>query len=89
MSNGSIPPKEEKVMSHSERSPERVLGYIEGVEYPAYTQDLLAAAEARGAPEEVMERLRSLGAQHFAGAEAVRAALMRPQETGRAGYARE
>ncbi len=57
--------------------------YVEEVEYPAFTEDLVAAAEARGAPTEVTERLRSLGAQQFAGPEAVLSRLRPPRRPGR------
>lgn len=76
-------------MNFSERSPEEVLQYAGGVEYPASTQDLLAAARVQGAPEEVVEQLRALGPEQFAGPGAVLAALRRRQETGRAGHAEE
>lgn len=57
--------------------------YVEEVEYPALTEDLVAAAEARGAPTEVMERLRSLGEQQFGGPEAVLTTLRSPRQPGR------
>ncbi len=60
-------------------SAEELRRYIEGVEYPARTEEVVAGAEERGAPQEVIEQLRSLGPQrHFPGPEAVVAALYRP-----------
>lgn len=76
-------------MSFSERSPEEVLQYAGGVEYPAFTQDLLATARVQGAPEDVVEQLRTLGPEQFAGPGAVLAALRHLQEAGRAGHAEE
>ncbi len=53
--------------------------FIEGAEYPARTEELVAAAEEREAPQEVIEQLRGLGPQrHFPGPEAVIAALYVP-----------
>ncbi len=53
--------------------------YIENVEYPARTEELVAAAEEHEAPQEMIEQLRGLGPQrHFPGPEAVIAALYRP-----------
>ncbi len=76
-------------MSPNERSSEEVLQYVGEVEYPAYTRDLLTAAEVRGAPQDVVERLKALGPQQFVGPTAVSAALERPQETGKSGHAEE
>jgi hypothetical protein len=39
---------------------EDVRQYIEGADYPARAQDLLAAARSSGAPEDVLEHLERL-----------------------------
>src|SRR5215218_11033915 len=41
--------------------------YLEGVDYPASKEDLASAAEGNGAPEELVERLRTLGRPTFSG----------------------
>lgn len=49
--------------------------YLEGVEYPASKEDLASAAEDNGAPEELVERLHTLGRSDFSGPEEVVAEL--------------
>ena len=39
--------------------------YLEGVEYPASKEDLSTAAEQNGAPEELVERIGTLGRPSF------------------------
>ena len=39
--------------------------YLEGVEYPASKEDLSTAAEENGAPEELVERIGTLGRPTF------------------------
>jgi hypothetical protein len=49
--------------------------YLEGVDYPASKEDLASAAEDNGAPEEFIERLRTLGRPSFSGPDEVVAEL--------------
>jgi hypothetical protein len=49
--------------------------YLEGVDYPASKEDLASAAEGNGAPEELVERLRTLGRPTFSGPDEVVAEL--------------
>ena len=45
--------------------PEDTTQYLEGVDYPASKEDLASAAESHGAPEELVERIRTLGRPTF------------------------
>jgi hypothetical protein len=47
--------------------PEDTTQYLEGVDYPASKEDLASTAEGNGAPEELVERLRTLGRPTFSG----------------------
>ena len=49
--------------------------HLEGVDYPASKQDLIAAAESNGAPQEVIEALQSVEQERFDGSTAVQEAL--------------
>jgi hypothetical protein len=49
--------------------------YLQGVDYPASKEDLATAAEGNGAPEELVERIRTLGRPDFSGPEEVVAEL--------------
>ena len=49
--------------------------YLEGVDYPASKEDLASAAEDNGAPDELVERIRTLGRPTFSGPEEVVAEL--------------
>lgn len=49
--------------------------HLEGVDYPASKQDLVAAAESDGAPQEVIEALQSVDKERFDGPTAVQEAL--------------
>jgi hypothetical protein len=49
--------------------------YLQGVDYPASKEDLARAAEGNGAPEELVERIRTLGRPDFSGPEEVVAEL--------------
>jgi len=49
--------------------------HLKGVDYPASRDDLVSAAESNGAPEEVIEALRSAGQETFDGPTAVQSAL--------------
>ena len=56
-------------------NPDEATQYLEGVDYPASKEDLASAAEDNGAPEELVERLRTLGRPSFAGPDEVVAEL--------------
>ena len=45
--------------------PDDATQYLEGVDFPASKEDLASAAEDNGAPEELVERLRTLGRPTF------------------------
>ncbi len=49
--------------------------YLEGVEYPASKEDLSTAAEENGAPEELLQRIGTLGRPSFDSADEVVAEL--------------
>ena len=49
--------------------------YLEGVDYPASKEDLASAAEGNGAPEELVERLSTMGRPTFSGPDEVVAEL--------------
>jgi hypothetical protein len=46
-------------------NPDEVTRYLDGVDYPASKEDLTSAAEDNGAPEDFLERLRTLGRPSF------------------------
>ena len=56
-------------------NPDEVNRYLEGVDYPASKEDLATAAEGNGAPEELLERLRTLGRPSFSDQDEVVAEL--------------
>ena len=56
-------------------NPDDATLYLEDIDYPASKEDLASAAEGNGAPEELVERLRTLGRPSFSGPEAVVAEL--------------
>ncbi len=56
-------------------NPDEATQYFDGVEYPASKEDLASAAEDNGAPEELVERLRTLGRSDFSGPDEVVAEL--------------
>jgi hypothetical protein len=56
-------------------NPDQATQYLEGVDYPASKEDLASAAEDNGAPEEFIERLRTLGRPSFSGPDEVVAEL--------------
>lgn len=56
-------------------NPDEATQYLEDIEYPASKEDLASAAEGNGAPEELVERLRTLGRPSFSGPEEVVAEL--------------
>ena len=49
--------------------------YLEGVEYPANKEELVSAAEQNGAPDALVERIRTLGRPTFSGPDEVVAEL--------------
>jgi hypothetical protein len=49
--------------------------YLKGADYPASRDDLVRTAEGNGAPQEVVEALRSASADNFDGPDKVQAAL--------------
>ncbi len=62
--------------------PEDATRYLVGVDYPASKEELASAAEKEGAPEELVERIRTLGRARFSGPEEVAAELRAsPQST--------
>ena len=56
-------------------NPDEATQYLEGVDYPASKEDLASAAEDNGAPEELVEKLRTLGRPNFSGLDEVVAEL--------------
>jgi Protein of unknown function (DUF2795) len=56
-------------------NPDEVNRYLEGVDYPASKEDLASVAEDNGAPEELLERLRTLGRPSFSDQDEVVAEL--------------
>jgi hypothetical protein len=56
-------------------NPDEAPQYLEGVDYPASKEDLASAAEGNGAPQELVERLRTLGRTTFSGPDEVVAEL--------------
>ena len=56
-------------------NPDEATQYLEGVDYPASKEDLASAAEDNGAPDELVERIRTLGRPDFSGPEEVVAEL--------------
>jgi Protein of unknown function (DUF2795) len=62
--------------------------YIEGADYPARAQDLLAAARSSGAPEGVLERLEGLPTNaEFSDPDEVAERLENPEGTDEQGEA--
>jgi hypothetical protein len=55
--------------------PDDATQYLEGAEYPASKEDLASTAEGNGAPEELVERIRTLGRPNFSGPDEVVAEL--------------
>ena len=56
-------------------NPEEATQYLEGVDYPASKEDLASAAEDSGAPNELVERIHTLGRPTFSGPDDVVAEL--------------
>jgi hypothetical protein len=55
--------------------PDDARQYLEGVDYPASKDDLATAAVDNGAPNELVERIRTLGRPDFSGPDEVVAEL--------------
>ena len=55
--------------------PDDARQYLEDIDYPASKEDLVSAAEDNGAPEDLVERLRTLGRPTFSGPDEVVAEL--------------
>lgn len=49
--------------------------YLEGIEWPASRDEVVAAAERNGAPADVIDELRTTEHDHYAGPNAVHNAL--------------
>jgi hypothetical protein len=47
--------------------PDDTTQYLEGVDYPASKEELASVAEGNGTPEELVERLHTLGRPTFSG----------------------
>lgn len=58
-----------------EVNPIEVQRHLSGVEYPAKKDELIAAAEGNGAPQEVIEALQAMDPEDFGGPDDVQAAL--------------
>ncbi|MBV9197970.1 MAG: DUF2795 domain-containing protein [Solirubrobacterales bacterium] len=56
-------------------NPIEVQKHLKGISYPASREELVETAERNDAPEEIVEELRSLGAERFDGPDNVQAAL--------------
>ena len=56
-------------------NPDDARQYLEDVDYPASKEDLASAAKGNGAPEELVERIGTLGRPSFSGPEGVVAEL--------------
>jgi Protein of unknown function (DUF2795) len=54
-----------------EINPDHAQQYLEGTDYPASKEDVAAAAESDGAPEELVERIRALSTPEFSSADEV------------------
>ena len=55
--------------------PDDARQYLEDIDYPASKEDLVSAAEDNGAPEDLVERLRTLGRPTYSGQDEVVAEL--------------
>ncbi len=63
-------------------NPEDARQYFEGLDYPVSKEDLISVAESNGAPDDLIERLGSLGRAEFSEPEDIVAELRAsPQST--------
>ena len=60
-----------------EFNPVDVQKHLKGVNYPANGDELASTAESNDAPNDLVEKLRSLGEEDFSGPDKVMAALKR------------
>ena len=56
-------------------NPDDATQYLEGAEYPASKEDLASTAEGNGAPDDLVERIRTLGRPTFSSPDEVVAEL--------------
>ena len=56
-------------------NPIEVQKHLKGVSYPASKDDIVQAAESNGAPQEIVDELRSLDSDQFDGPDKVEKAL--------------
>lgn len=49
--------------------------YVEGIEYPAGVEDVASAAQSNGAPQALVDRIRSADRESFSSVEDVLASL--------------
>lgn len=49
--------------------------YVEGIEYPADTEDVASAAQSNGAPQALVDRIRSVDRERFSSVEDVLTSL--------------
>jgi hypothetical protein len=56
-------------------NPIEVQKHLSGIEYPASKSDVIATAEANGAPQEILEALQAADGEEFDGPDEVQAAL--------------
>jgi Protein of unknown function (DUF2795) len=49
--------------------PDEAQQYLEGVDFPASKDQVASTAEANGAPEDLVERIRALSTPEFSGPE--------------------
>ena len=52
-------------------NPDEAMQYLDGVDYPANKEDLASVAQDNGAPDELVERLRTLGRATFSSSDEV------------------
>ena len=52
-------------------NPDEAMQYLDGVDYPANKEDLASVAQDNGAPDELVERLRTLGRPTFSSSDEV------------------
>ncbi len=52
-------------------NPDDAQQYVEGADYPASKDEVASTAESNGAPDELVERIRSLSTPEFSSADEV------------------
>ena len=58
-----------------EINPIEVQTHLKGIDYPASKDEVIATAESKGAPQEIVEGLQQMDGEQFEGADDVMAAL--------------